>query len=79
MPTDTNALAGFPWQDTFPDSVYNSDDLVPRNPRVLQARPMTLLDQGVAVADTTGLNSDPHQARANLRDLSFDNFKRPLW
>jgi hypothetical protein len=45
MPTDTNALAGFPWQGTLTDRVHDSDNFVAWNPRILQAGPMALLDQ----------------------------------
>src|SRR5205823_2315924 len=40
---------------------------------------VALLDQGIAVADTTGLDFDSHQAGARLGDFAFNKFKRPGW
>ena len=53
------------------------NDLMPRNPRILQPRPLAVLHQRITVADATSLNFDPNQARLGLRNFPFYKFQWP--
>ena len=79
MPADADALAGLPLRDARTDGIHEPDHFMAGNAWILQARPVALLDQGIAVADTTGLDFDSHQAGARLGDFAFNKFKRPGW
>jgi hypothetical protein len=68
-------LALCPSNNAFANRINNSGDFMSRNPRVLNARPHSLLGQGIAVADATGVDLYTHVSDAGLRDLAFNEFK----
>ncbi len=55
--------------------VNDSGDFRARNPRVLDARPRSILGHGIAVADATSVDHYPHLPSARLWDLPFNEFK----
>jgi hypothetical protein len=78
VPTDARALSDSPARHTRAESIYDSGDLVPGHPRILDAGPEALLGEEVAVADPAGLNLDPNLSRPWLRDLPLDQLQRSL-
>jgi len=76
MPAHADALARFPLRTAGADGIHDPDDFMAGNARILQAGPMAFLDQGIAVADATGLDFDPHLAGARFGDWAFYDFKR---
>src|SRR5208282_315376 len=44
--------------------------------RILQARPVSVLDQRIAVANATSLDFDSNPTGGRLGNFAFDNFKR---
>ena len=75
MPANAHALARFPLRDTRAHGIHDPDDFMARHARILQARPVTFLDQRIAVADATGLDFHPHPAGARLGNFTFNDFK----
>ncbi len=77
MPADACALGGFPLRNTRAHGIHDPDDFMAGNARILQARPMAFLDQRIAVANAAGLDFNPHPAGRWLRNVTFNDFKRP--
>ena len=44
VPTDTDALSGFPRLHTFTHNIDNADYLVARHTRILNSRPVAFFD-----------------------------------
>jgi hypothetical protein len=75
MPADSDPLALCPAGNACTDRVDDSGDFMSRNPRVLNARPRSLLGHGIAVADATSLDFYPHLSSAGLWDIAFNELK----
>ncbi|HKT35973.1 MAG TPA: hypothetical protein VJR03_14190, partial [Nitrospira sp.] len=67
MPADADALTRFPLRDVGTDFVDAAGDFVSGDARVLKARPVSLFDEGVTVADAAGLDFDADMAALRLR------------
>src|SRR5438309_1662032 len=78
MPTDANALARFPAGHARADGVNDAGDFVAGYARVLQAGPVTVLDQRIGMADAAGLDFDADASRRRSRDGAFDEFERSI-
>jgi hypothetical protein len=75
VPADSDPLAWCPPGDACPDRIDDSGDLMSWDPRVLDARPDSLLCKEVAVADATRLNLDAHEPSPGLWDVAFNELK----
>src|SRR5262245_38807237 len=76
VPTDADALAGLPPpRDVLTHGVYHADHLVPRDAREGDAGPVALLGKDVAVADSAGLNLDPHGPWSRVGDRALDELE----
>jgi len=75
VPSDSDALAGFPVGNVSTDSVDAAGDLVSGNAWILDAGPMAFLYERVAVADAAGFDFNPDLAAAGLGNVSFDEFE----
>jgi hypothetical protein len=75
VPSDADALAGFPVGDFRADSVDAAGDLVSGNAWILDARPMAFFYEDVAVADAAGFDFNPDLAATGVRNVSFDEFE----
>ena len=78
MPSDADALPLSPARDALADCVDRSDHLMPGHARVLDAGECPKLGEGVAVADSAGLDPDPHTAWCWLRDRTLDQLERSI-
>jgi hypothetical protein len=78
MPSDSDALSDFPAENAWAYRVNHPRDFMPRNTRVRDARPRTLLGIFIAVADAAGLHFDAHRSGSGLRDFALHQLKRPL-
>jgi len=75
VPADPGPLASRPTGNPFADRIDDSGDFMSRHPRVLDARPYSLLGHGIAVADAASLDFYTHLSNAGLFDLAFNEFK----
>jgi hypothetical protein len=78
MPADPDPLAWRPAGDARAHRIDEAGDLMPGDTGVLNAWPVTLLGERVAVTDATGFDLDPHRAGAGLRDLAFRELQGSL-
>src|SRR6266568_6181440 len=76
VPADAGTLTSFPADHPVADRVNDAGYFMSRDPRVLDARPHSLLGQGIAVADAASLNLYPHLPRAGVRYLAFNDLER---
>jgi len=77
MPADPDPLPRRPARNIGADFIDAADHLVARHPRILEARPQSILGAAVAVADAARLDLDPDRAGAGLPDVPLDEFERP--
>jgi hypothetical protein len=75
VPSDSYALAGFPVGNVGAYSVNASSDFVSGNAGILDAGPIALLYERVAVADTAGFDFDPDLVAGGIGNVSFDEFE----
>src|SRR5438874_10648356 len=75
MPSHANSLAFLPRYDLRSDFVDDAGHLVPGNPRILQARPMSFLYKHVAMAHTTRLHLNANVAATRFWYISFYCFE----
>ena len=75
VPSDADALAGFPVGNFRADSVDAAGDFVSGNAWILEAGPMAFLNEDVAVADAAGFDFDPDLAAGGIGNVSFDEFE----
>jgi hypothetical protein len=75
VPSDADALAGFPVRNVSTDSVDAAGDFVSGNAWILEAGPMAFSYERVAVADAAGFDFNPDLAAARLGNISFDEFE----
>jgi hypothetical protein len=75
MPTDSDALAGFPVGYVGAHGVDAAGNFVSGNARVLDAGPLAFFHQRIAVADAASLDSNPDLAAAGLGNVSLDEFE----
>src|SRR5205085_3237782 len=54
-------------------------DLVAGNPRILQPRPVALLNQQVAVANTTSFDFDPNLPASGFRHWALNDLEISAW
>jgi hypothetical protein len=73
MPADADSLAMSKIDDLRTYSINRTNDLMPGDARILDGHRASL-DQGVTVADATGLNFDAYGSRAGLRGIALDEF-----
>jgi len=78
VPANADAVVDAPFGHGISDGVDPARDLVARHPGVLDAVPQRLPREAVAVADTTGLDGDPHFVGPRLRDRALDHLDRLL-
>jgi hypothetical protein len=76
MPSNADALAGFPLRHASADAVHDANNFVTGHARILQTRPMTFLDERIAMADAACLNFDSDLSRTGLGNFTFNQFKR---
>jgi len=75
VPSDSDALAGFPVGNVSTDGVDAAGDFVSGNAWILEAGPMAFLNEDVAVADAAGFDFDPDLAAGGIGNVSFDEFE----
>jgi hypothetical protein len=75
VPSDADALAGFPVGDVGAYGVDVPGDFVSGNARVLDTGPITFLHEHIAVADAAGLDFDPDLVAGGIGNVSFDEFE----
>jgi len=75
VPSDSDALAGFPIGNVRTDTVDAAGDFVSGNAWVLEAGPIAFLYERVAVADAAGLDLNPDLGATGLGNISFDEFE----
>jgi hypothetical protein len=75
VPSDTDALAGFPVGDVGADSVDAAGDFVSGNAWILESGPIAFLYERIAVADAAGFDFDPDLVASGFGDVSFDEFE----
>jgi hypothetical protein len=75
VPSDADALAGFPVRNVGADSVDAAGNFMSRNAWILDAGPMAFFYERVAVADAAGLDFNPDLAAARLGNISFNEFE----
>jgi hypothetical protein len=75
VPSDSNALAGFPVGNVSADGVDAASNFVSRDAWILDAWPIAFLYQRIAVADAAGFDFNSDLAAAGLRNISFDEFE----
>jgi hypothetical protein len=76
VPADSDSLAFCPSNNAWANSVNDSGDFMSRDPRVLNARPQSVLGHDIAVTDSASVDLYAHMANAGLCDLAFNKFKR---
>jgi hypothetical protein len=74
MPTHTHALTGLPSHNTRANGIDYADDFMTRNSWVFQSRQKAFFDDCIAMADSAGLNLNPHQSGTSRWNLTFDKF-----
>jgi hypothetical protein len=79
MPTDADPLTLFPDLHTGADIVDHASHLVSRHERILHARKEALLGDDIAVADSAGLNANPHLSGARLWNVALYDFEVRAW
>jgi hypothetical protein len=72
VPSHAHPLAARPDFDLRADLVHNPGNLMARDARVLNARPMTFLGQCIAVTDATRQDANAHLPGARLRHFALD-------
>ena len=65
-------------RDPGANGVHDANHFMAGHARILQAGPVTILDQRIAVADAAGLDLDSHPPRAGRGDFTFNHFQRPV-
>lgn len=75
VPSDAHTLPSFPLSHVRTDGVDAPGNLVAGNTRIFDARPESIFDQLIAVADTAGFDLDPDLAAAGLRNGAIDDLK----
>src|SRR5579885_1463253 len=75
VPTNTDTLSLTPARNAGPQGIDHPGHFMTGNSGVADARPVTFLDQHVAVAYPAGLHLDAHVARAGLGNLPLDDLK----
>jgi hypothetical protein len=71
VPADANPVAEAPAGDAGTEGVNGPGHLVSGDTGILNAGPVALLGQGIAVADAGGLHADAHLARTGLGYLAL--------
>ena len=75
MPSQADPIPGLPERDVGAECVDASGNLVAGHARILNAGPVSLFHQRIAVADAAGLNFNAHLPAAGLRNGTLDDFK----
>jgi hypothetical protein len=75
VPSDSDPLAGLPVAYVGADGVDATGDLMSGNARVLDARPMTLFYERIAVADPAGFDLNADLVSSRIGNISFDKFE----
>src|SRR5262249_7035553 len=75
VPADTDPLTSGPLGDTRARLVDHASDLVPGHARIHETRHAALLDQHIAVADSTRLHTNSHLLGTRLRNVSLDDLE----
>jgi hypothetical protein len=73
VPADPDAVADRPAGNATTESIDRSGDFVSRHTGIFDTRPKSFLGHGIAMADTTSVNPDPHLPGAWFRDFAFNN------
>src|SRR5260370_18208455 len=79
VPTNATSLALLPVGDVRSNLVNDARNFVPRNPRVLESRPVAFLHHHVAVAKAACLYFDSDPVRFWLRNLPLDHLQIRPW
>lgn len=79
MPADADSLTDLPRRHVRAERIDDSRDLVARHDRVADAGEGPFLGEGIAVADSAGLDPDAHLAPARLWNVALDQLERPVW
>jgi hypothetical protein len=75
VPSDADALAGFPVRNVSADSVDAAGNFMSGNAWILNAGPMAFFYESVAVADAAGFDFNPYLAADGIGNISFDEFE----
>ena len=78
VPADTDPLARLPSRDARAERVDRPCDLVSRDAGIPNARPQSLLREGITVADTASLDLDADESRARVRVFAFDELEAAI-
>jgi hypothetical protein len=76
IPTDPHPLAGFPAGHLSADRIYGPGNFVSRQSRVRDVQPLALFYKRVPMANTTGLNLDPHPPGTGLWNFALNQLGR---
>jgi len=75
VPAQADALPGLEERNLRSNRIHHPGDLVARNARKLDARPLTELRQRIAVTNPAGLHANAHMARTGLRKFLLNEFE----
>jgi len=75
MPADSDALARLPVGNVSTNGVDAAGNFVSGNAWILDAGPVALFYQGVAVTDAAGFDLNPDLVAGGVWDVSFDEFE----
>jgi hypothetical protein len=75
VPSNSDALSGFPVCNVGADGVDAARDFVAGNAWILEAGPMAFFYERVAVADAAGFDFNPDLAAGGLGNVPFDEFE----
>src|SRR5262245_18010298 len=78
VPADADAIPLLPPRDAGADRVDRPGDLMPWNPRMLDAGERPLLHEGVAVADASRFDPDANRSGARLGDRALEGLERSV-
>src|SRR5262245_30035016 len=79
VPADADALPSLPFDHSLSHIIDHSGYFVARDTRVLQAGPMALFDEHVAVAETASLDFDADLVGTWVWNVPFDRLERGAW
>jgi hypothetical protein len=71
MPAHTHALPLLPIRHIRTDGIDHTGHLMTRDTRIRETRPMSVLDERIAMADSASFNFDADSVRTGLREWTL--------
>ena len=75
MPADSHPLTNLPPRNARGHGIDHTGHFVSGDSRISDSWPCSLFREGVAVADSAGLDFDPHGSRSRLWNVAFNELK----